>query len=90
LKELGIKQIRFADTVGVLTPMKCGELIKDFSSHTGIETEIQAHNDLGLAAANSIMAQNQAQCILIPQFSELVKERKTANLRKLIHASTDF
>jgi homocitrate synthase NifV len=90
LKELGIKQIRFADTVGVLTPMKCGELIKDFSSHTGIETEIHAHNDLGLAAANSIMAAKSGAMYIDTTIFGIGERAGNCDLRKLIHASDRF
>lgn len=54
--DLGVKRIRVADTVGVLSPSRTFKTISDLISYTGIEVEMHAHNDLGMAVANSIAA----------------------------------
>ncbi|QNU67217.1 homocitrate synthase [Ruminiclostridium herbifermentans] len=56
LKDLGVASIRFADTVGVLTPSRTYQTIRDIISNTGISVGIHAHNDLGMAVANSLEA----------------------------------
>ena len=56
IAELGVKRVRIADTVGVLTPSRTFKTISDLISYTGIEIEMHAHNDLGMAVANSIAA----------------------------------
>jgi Isopropylmalate/homocitrate/citramalate synthases len=53
-KNLGGTKIRLADTVGVLTPLRAGDLVKKLVQETDIELEFHAHNDLGMAIANSI------------------------------------
>jgi homocitrate synthase NifV len=52
----GIKRIRFADTVGVLSPSRTFQAIHEFIRYTDMAIEIHAHNDLGMSVANSIAA----------------------------------
>ena len=56
LKEIGVDRIRFADTVGILSPSRTFNTIKEIIDYTHIEVEIHAHNDLGMAIANSVAA----------------------------------
>lgn len=56
LVELGVEYIRYADTVGVLTPSRAQENVRTIISSTGMPVEFHAHNDLGMAVANSVMA----------------------------------
>lgn len=56
LKEMGVLYIRYADTVGVLTPSRAYQAVSEIRSHTGIAMGIHAHNDLGMAVANSLEA----------------------------------
>lgn len=56
LKDMGVVGIRFADTVGVLTPSRAFQSIKEIISNTGISIGIHAHNDFGMAVANSLEA----------------------------------
>lgn len=55
IKNLGVTRIRFADTVGVLSPSRTFQTVKEIVSYTGIDVEIHTHDDLGLAVANAIM-----------------------------------
>lgn len=55
--EAGAFRVRFADTVGVLNPMRTLELIKRLKKESDIEAvEFHGHNDLGMAVGNSIAA----------------------------------
>ncbi len=56
LKDMGVASIRFADTVGVLTPYRTFQAISEIKRNTGISLGIHAHNDLGMAVANSLEA----------------------------------
>lgn len=56
LKEMGVERIRFADTVGILPPSRTYKTIKELIDYTQIDVEIHAHNDLGMAIANSVEA----------------------------------
>lgn len=52
----GATHLRFADTLGVLDPFTTREKIKKIIQETGIEVEIHAHNDFGMATANTLAA----------------------------------
>lgn len=52
----GVSRVRYADTVGVLYPNIIYEKIKNIKERVDIEIEIHAHNDFGMAIANSIAA----------------------------------
>ncbi|MEO5336596.1 MAG: homocitrate synthase [Magnetospirillum sp. WYHS-4] len=53
---VGARRFRFADTLGILDPFRTRELFAALRRTTDIELEIHAHDDLGLATANSLGA----------------------------------
>jgi len=52
----GARRFRFADTLGLLDPFSTWSCIKQLRDISDIEIEIHAHNDLGLATANTLAA----------------------------------
>lgn len=52
----GAERFRFADTLGVLDPFAACERFTVLRAHTQLDLEMHAHNDLGLATANSLAA----------------------------------
>ena len=52
--ELDANRFRYCDTVGILTPHKTYENIKDLSSSNLLDIEMHTHNDFGMATANAI------------------------------------
>ncbi|MCH3965554.1 MAG: homocitrate synthase [Clostridium sp.] len=56
ISELGVKRVRYADTVGILYPRKIFYHIKKLMQEVPVEVEIHAHNDFGMAIANSLGA----------------------------------
>jgi homocitrate synthase NifV len=52
----GARRLRFADTLGVLEPFATVERISTLRRNTGLEIEIHAHDDMGLATANTLAA----------------------------------
>jgi len=55
-KAAGGDRFRICDTIGVLTPATSKRLIHDVMSQVDIDVEFHAHNDFGLAVANSLAA----------------------------------
>ncbi|ADE55844.1 homocitrate synthase/isopropylmalate synthase family protein [Coraliomargarita akajimensis] len=56
-RSLGIKRIRLADTVGILTPLRTHHMITALcEALPTMEWEIHAHNDFGMAVGNTIAA----------------------------------
>ncbi len=55
-QEAGARRFRFADTVGILDPFAVFERLRDLRSIVDLELEMHAHDDLGLATANTLAA----------------------------------
>ena len=56
VKALDVKRVRYADTVGILMPSIVRDAVKTIINSTGIEIEIHAHNDFGMAIPISLEA----------------------------------
>jgi homocitrate synthase NifV len=52
----GARRFRFADTVGIMEPFQVYDAIRDLRAITDLEIEMHAHDDLGLATANTLAA----------------------------------
>ncbi|TVQ93889.1 MAG: homocitrate synthase [Chromatiaceae bacterium] len=52
----GARRVRFADTLGLLDPFGTFERIRDLAATCDCELEMHAHDDLGLATANTLAA----------------------------------
>ena len=52
----GVRRFRFADTLGVLDPFAVHAAFQRMRAATDLELEMHAHNDLGLATANTLAA----------------------------------
>jgi len=52
----GARRFRFADTLGILDPFATVDIFRRLRQATTLELEIHAHDDLGLATANSLAA----------------------------------
>ncbi len=55
-QKAGAWRLRYADTLGVLDPFAAYERIRALIEHTDLPIEIHAHDDLGLATANTLAA----------------------------------
>jgi len=56
LRELNVKRIMLPDTLGVLSPEQVSEFIKEIKQKFPGRYDFHAHNDYGLATANTIQA----------------------------------
>ena len=55
-EEAGARRLRYADTLGVMEPFGVHEAIASLHSVCDLEIEMHAHDDLGLATANTLAA----------------------------------
>ncbi len=56
-RDAGADRVSIADTVGVFTPWRAKQVFEHIRSQVpGVELDVHAHNDLGLAVANSLAA----------------------------------
>jgi homocitrate synthase NifV len=56
VKALSVQRIRYSDTVGILYPERVFKLISEIKHKSDISIEFHAHNDFGMAVANSVAA----------------------------------
>ncbi len=56
IQQCGARRFRFADTVGVMEPFSLSARIARLRRSMDIELEMHAHDDLGLATANTLAA----------------------------------
>lgn len=56
IREEGVTRLRYADTVGVLEPFAACKQVGRLKEESGIDIEIHAHNDFGMATANTLAA----------------------------------
>jgi len=55
-REEGASRLRFADTLGVLDPFITRNKVTRIIQEVGIDVEMHAHNDFGMAVANTLAA----------------------------------
>lgn len=55
-QQCGARRVRYADTLGVLDPFSTYDAIARLRDAVDMEIEVHAHNDLGLATANTLAA----------------------------------
>jgi len=92
LLDFGVARIRFADTTGTVSPSLCRNALKDFSEKLQGRAElgIHAHNDLGMAVANTIEAA-KAGCLYADVTINGIGERAgNCDLAQLVHASSSI
>ena len=67
VKDSGANRLRLADTVGILTPGTSLQLVQSVRrAASRLEIEFHAHNDLGLATANTLVAlEGGAHCVSV-------------------------
>jgi homocitrate synthase NifV len=90
LKKSGVKVIRLADTVGVLTPGRTKEIVETIKAHTDIEVEMHVHNDLGMAVANSIIGAKAGAAYIDCTIFGIGERTGNCNFYDFIHASEDI
>ena len=57
-QQAGASRFRYADTLGISEPFSLRDSFATMRSNSDLELEMHAHNDLGLATANTIAAVN--------------------------------
>ncbi|MDR3277770.1 MAG: homocitrate synthase [Oscillospiraceae bacterium] len=85
----GVTRIRLSDTVGIATPSGCREMIKTVSDALDGQAQLgfHAHNDLGLAVANTVEAMKSG-CVYADTTVTGIGERAgNCDFAKLIRAS---
>lgn len=90
LQELGIKRIRYADTVGVMTPHTIRDVVANIRNYTNLEIEIHAHNDFGMAVANSLEAAKSGARFIDCTFMGIGERAGNCDFLKFVKASQEI
>jgi homocitrate synthase NifV len=90
LMELGVNRIRYADTVGILSPSRTYEAVRELIDYCGIQVELHAHNDLGMAVANTLMGAKAGANFLDTTVLGLGERVGNCDFCKLVHAAKDI
>ncbi len=91
LLDFGAKRIRLSDTVGIATPSVIRNVFTELSSHLQGKAEFgfHAHNDLGMAVANTVEAA-KCGCLYTDVTVYGIGERAgNCDLAKLVAASSN-
>jgi homocitrate synthase NifV len=92
LLDSGVTRIRLSDTVGVASPSQCRTLLKNIFVELNDKAKlgIHAHNDLGMAVANTIEAAKSG-CLYADVTAGGIGERTgNCDLAQLIRASSSI
>jgi len=92
LFDSGVTRIRFSDTVGVASPSQCRTLLKEIAVNLNNKAKlgIHAHNDLGMAVANTIEAAKSG-CLYADVTAGGIGERAgNCGLAELVSASSSI
>jgi homocitrate synthase NifV len=54
VREAGADRLRLSDTIGIMTSQRYGDMVESVARAVDIDIQCHAHNDLGLAVANTI------------------------------------
>jgi Isopropylmalate/homocitrate/citramalate synthases len=88
LLSLGVKRVRVADTVGVMTPSRVSQCVKSLIDNTGIEIEIHAHNDLGMAVANTVAGAKAGALFMDTTVMGLGERTGNCDFQKFVFAAS--
>jgi homocitrate synthase NifV len=90
LREMGVDRIRYADTVGVLSPSRTYQAVREIIDYSGIDVELHAHNDLGMAVANTILGAKAGADYLDTTVLGLGERVGNCDFLKLVNAASDL
>lgn len=89
-KQEGVDRVRYADTVGILYPQKIYDDIKKIKEAVDIEIGIHAHNDFGMAIANSIAAAKAGAVYIDCTFGGIGERTGNCDYLKFLKAATSM
>lgn len=90
VQQFGVGRVRFADTVGIMTPLAVHEQISRLIQETSIDIEFHAHNDLGMAVANSIAAVQSGALFIDTTVNGIGERCGNCDMDKFIFAASSI
>lgn len=87
---MGAEYIRYADTVGILEPLKTFEIMQRLVGKCALPLEIHVHNDFGLATANTIAAIQAGVPLASVTVGGIGERAGNADLTQVVDVLTDL
>ncbi|HEX9059830.1 MAG TPA: homocitrate synthase [Clostridia bacterium] len=85
----GVSRVRYADTVGILYAEKTYQDIKGLIESTNVDIEMHAHDDLGMAVANSVAAVSAGAVYVDTTIAGIGERAGNCNFLKFITAAKE-
>ena len=89
VEDAGVDIVNVPDTVGIATPFKFYEMIKELREHLDVPIDVHCHNDFGLAVANTYAAvlagANEVQ-VTVNGIGERAGNASLAEVVMILHA----
>ena len=90
VKSLDVKRVRYADTVGILMISIVRKAVKTIINSTGMEIEIHAHNDFGMAIPISLEAVKSGAKYVDCTLDGIGERAGNCNLQEFVKISDAF
>lgn len=90
IQPMGVKRVRYADTVGILMPSLVKKSIHTIINNTNIEIEIHAHNDFGMAIPISLEAVKSGAKYVDCTLDGIGERAGNCNLQEFVRISEDY
>lgn len=87
IKNAGVRRIRYADTVGIVSPSRIEQSVHDLADFAEVEIELHAHNDLGMATANTIAGAKAGALYLDTTICGLGERAGNCDYTQLVYAA---
>lgn len=85
-REEGAERMRYADTLGILDPFKTYDQVQNLLEKSNLDLEIHAHNDFGMATANTLAAVQAGARYISATINGLGERAGNASLEEVDHA----
>lgn len=82
--DLGVRQVRYADTLGILTPSEVFSIIGRLAQNQPLPIDFHGHNDFGMATANALAAWEAGAQILSCSLLGLGERAGNSSLEELV------
>lgn len=83
----GVEVIRLADTVGILSPLRARQMVRELKEAVPVRIEIHEHNDFGMAVANSIVMAGAGADLVDATLSGIGERAGNCDLHRFVHAA---
>ena len=83
---MGAIHIRYADTVGLLTPFTTHDIFQKIIPRCSLPIEVHMHNDFGLASANTLVALDAGAFLASTTIAGIGERAGNAGLEEVVTA----